>query len=66
MTLLNGKTHRIEGGIPGIPRMFHLDIHRACDKFLASRGLLPTVAGSRQNSWLFGHGYGKRRPEKTH
>ena len=64
MTLLNGKTHSIEAGVPGIPWMYHLDIHRACDKFRASRGLAPSAAGSRRNSWLFGHSSGKR-PKKT-
>jgi hypothetical protein len=53
MILLNGKTHRIEDGVPGVPRMYHLDIHRACDRFLASRGLTQS-SGSRRNSWLFG------------
>ena len=36
MTLKNGKTHKIEGAVPGIPRIHHLEMHRACDRFLAS------------------------------
>jgi hypothetical protein len=33
--------------------MHHLQIHRACDRFLESRGLA-TVSASRRNTWLFG------------
>ena len=53
MKLKNGLVTEIEDGVPGIPRMFHLQIHRACDRFLASRGLT-TVSAQRRNSWLFG------------
>jgi hypothetical protein len=53
MILRNGKVHRLEAGVPGIPRMYHLDIHRACDRFLAKRGLVP-APDSRRNTWLFG------------
>jgi hypothetical protein len=53
MKFKNGLVTEIEGGVPGHPRMFHLQIHRACDRFLASRGLT-TVSARRRNSWLFG------------
>ena len=49
----NGRPIRIEEGVPGYPRMHHLAIHRACDRFLESRGLT-TVSSSRRNTWLFG------------
>ena len=57
----NGRPIRLEEGIPGYPRgMNHLLIHAACDKFLASRGIIAD-AGSRRNAWLFGP---KRRAAK--
>jgi len=49
----NGRPIRLEEGVPGYPRMHHLAIHRACDRFLESRGLA-TVSASRRNTWLFG------------
>jgi hypothetical protein len=49
----NGRPIRLEEGVPGYPRMHHLAIHRACDRFLESRGLT-TVSSSRRNTWLFG------------
>lgn len=49
----NGRPIRLEDGAPGYPRMHHLAIHRACDRFLESRGLV-TTSGSRRNTWLFG------------
>jgi hypothetical protein len=60
MTLRNGKVYRLEDGIPGTPRIYHLAIHRACDRFLASRGLI-TDPTSRRHAWLFG---AKRRAAK--
>lgn len=61
MILRNGKVHRFEEGIPGEPRMYHLTIHRACDRFLASRGLTAIDPTSRRHAWLFGR---KRRAAK--
>jgi hypothetical protein len=49
----NGKVLEVERGTPGIPRMFHLDVHRACDRFLAKRGLV-TGASFRKSAWLYG------------
>ena len=49
----NGRPIRLEESVPGYPRMYHLAIHRACDRFLESRGLA-TVSSSRRNTWLFG------------
>ena len=49
----NGRPIRLEEGVPGYPRMHHLAIHAACDRFLASRGLT-TVTSLRRNTWLFG------------
>ena len=57
----NGRPIKIEGGLPGYPRgMNHLLIHAACDRFLASRGLI-TDPTSRRHAWLFG---AKRRAAK--
>ena len=53
MTLKNGKTHKIEDAVPGIPRIHHLEMHRACDRFLASRGLV-TQSAFRHSAWLYG------------
>jgi hypothetical protein len=39
MMLKNGKTQTIEAGTPGCPYIRHLDIHAACDRWLAGRGL---------------------------
>ena len=54
MTLKNGKAHKIEAGVPGIPRIHHLEMHRACDRFLASRGLA-TQSAFRKSAWLYGN-----------
>lgn len=56
----NGRPIKIEEGIPGLPRMNHLLIHEACDRFLTSRGLAATDPTSRRHAWLFG----KRRARK--
>ena len=39
MMTMNGQTQTIEAGVPGCPYIRHLDIHAACDRWLASRGL---------------------------
>lgn len=52
MTLRNGKVHRIEGAVPGVPRISHLEIQAACNKFLARRGL--HAPGFRRSEWLYG------------
>jgi hypothetical protein len=54
MTLKNGKTHKIEAGVPGMPRIMHLEMHAACDRFLASRGLA-TQSAFRKSAWLYGN-----------
>ena len=61
MTYRNGKIHRIEEGLPETPRMYHLSIHRACDRFLASRGVA-TGYNFRNSDFIFGAG--KRRKAK--
>ena len=39
MMTKNGKTEVIEEGTPGCPYIRHLEVHAACDRWLASRGL---------------------------
>ena len=53
MTLRNGKIHKIEDGVPGIVRINHLLMHKACDAFLASRGLV-TAPSFQKSGWLYG------------
>jgi hypothetical protein len=53
MTLKNRKVHRIEAAVPGVPRIMHLEVHAACDRFLASRGL-STQGAFRKSAWLYG------------
>ncbi len=53
MTLKNGKVHKIEAGIPGVPRIRHLEVHAACDRWLASRGLV-AAPSFRKSAWLYG------------
>jgi hypothetical protein len=53
MTLKNRKVHRIEAGVPGVPHIRHLEVHAACDRFLASRGLMRAPA-FRKSAWLYG------------
>lgn len=60
MTTRNGKTHKIEGGVPGVPQIRHLEIHRACDRWLASRGLAMQSA-FRKSAWLYGNVTTERR-----
>ena len=40
MMTKNGKTQKVEDGVPGCPYIRHLEIHAACDRFLASRGII--------------------------
>lgn len=60
MTYHNGKTHKIERGVAGMPEMRHLEIQRACDRFLASRGLA-TQSAFRKSAWLYGRVTTERR-----
>jgi len=60
MTYHNGKLHKIEGSVPGVPRINHLLMQRACDAFLASRGLV-TAPSFRRSEWLYGRPAMKRR-----
>lgn len=53
MILRNGKVHRLEEGVPGVPRIRHLEFHQACDRFLLGRGLI-TAPSFRKSAWLFG------------
>jgi hypothetical protein len=59
MTTKNRKIIAIEDGVPGCPNIGHLAIHKACDRFLASRGLA-TGSAFRRAAWLFGRS-AKRR-----
>ena len=61
MTYKNGKVHHIEPAVPGIPRMHHLEVHEACNRFLQSRGAL-TDHNFRSSDFIFGRG--KRRARK--
>ena len=60
MTYKNGKTHKIEAGVPGCPEMRHLEIQRACERFLASRGIA-TQSAFRKSAWLYGAVTAERR-----
>jgi len=53
MMTKNGKTQKIEGGVPGCPYIRHLEIHAACDRFLVSRGII-TDPNFRKSAWLYG------------
>jgi hypothetical protein len=60
MTKKNHTIIAIEDGVPGCPRINHLAIHKACDRFLAKRGL--HNPGFRRSEWLFGRpAIGQRR-----
>jgi hypothetical protein len=52
MTKRNHTILAIEAGVPGCPRINHLEIHKACDRFLSKRGL-PTHS-FRRSEFLFG------------
>ena len=53
MTTKNGRPIQIDRGTAGVPRIYHLEMHRACDRFLAKRGIGTAPVG-RRNNWLFG------------
>ncbi len=59
MTKKNHRVIAIEDGVPGCPRIGHLAIHAACDRFLAKRGL--HNPGFRRSEWLYGRMAMKRR-----
>jgi len=61
MTLRNGKIHKIEDGVPGIPRMRHLEVQQACNRFLQSRGVM-TDHNFRNSDFIFGAGKRRKRP----
>jgi hypothetical protein len=52
MTTKNRKVIAIEAGVPGTPRISHLSIQEACNRFLAKRGL--HNPGFRRSEWLYG------------
>jgi hypothetical protein len=54
MMTKNGKTHKVEDGVPGVPHIRHLEVHAACDRFLASRGLTDLSPTFRKSAWLYG------------
>ena len=61
MKLKNGCITDIEAGVPGLPQINHLLMQKACDRFLAKRGLI-TSANFRRSEWLFGRAaIGQRR-----
>lgn len=41
MTYKNGRLVALESGVAGVPKMNHLDVQRACDRWLAARGIVP-------------------------
>lgn len=53
MKTKNGQPIQVEEGTAGVPRIYHLEMHRACDKFFARRGIA-SIAAARRNSFLFG------------
>jgi hypothetical protein len=59
MTTKNGKVLAIEAAVPGTPRINHLSIHQACNRFLAKRGL--HNPGFARSEWLYGRMAMKRR-----
>ena len=60
MKFKNGCITDIEAGVPGLPKIGHTAIQKACDRFLAKRGLI-TGASFRRSSWLFGRAAANRR-----
>jgi hypothetical protein len=61
MKLKNGLVTEVERGVPGLPQISHLLMQKACDRFLAKRGLI-TGANFRRSEWLFGRAaIGQRR-----
>jgi hypothetical protein len=61
MTLKNRKLHKLEAGVPGVPHIRHLEMHAACDRFLASRGLATGSPFRRKSAWLYGAVTAERR-----
>jgi hypothetical protein len=59
MTTKNRKVIAIEDGVPGTPRINHLSIQEACNRFLAKRGLYNP--GFARSEWLYGRMAMKRR-----
>lgn len=49
----NGRPLEIEDAVPGYPRIGHLAIHRACERFFAKRGMR-TAPSFRRSEFLFG------------
>jgi len=60
MMTKNGKTHKVEAGVPGVPHIRHLEGHAACVRFLASRALLQAPS-FRNCAWLYGAVTAERR-----
>ena len=60
MTLKNRKILKIESGVSGVPHIRHLEVHAACDRWLASRGLTQAPA-FRKSAWLYGAVTAERR-----
>jgi hypothetical protein len=61
MKFKNGCVTEVERGVPGLPQINHLLMQKACDRFLAKRGLI-AGANFRRSEWLFGRpAIGQRR-----
>lgn len=60
MTTRNGKVHRMEEGLPGVPRIYHAQFQRACDRWLGARGLV-TAPNFRNSDFIFGAGKARRK-----
>jgi hypothetical protein len=60
MKFKNGCVTEVERGVPGLPQINHLLMQKACDRFLAKRGLI-TAPSFRRSEWLFGRMAMKRR-----
>ena len=61
MKFKNGCVTEVERGVPGLPRINHLLMQKACDRFLEKRGMM-TGASFRRSEWLFGRmATGKQR-----
>jgi hypothetical protein len=61
MKFKNGCITEVERGVPGLPQINHLLMQKACDRFLAKRGLI-TQPSFRNSGFIFGRG--KRRARK--
>ena len=61
MKFKNGCVTEVERGVSGLPQINHTLMQKACDRFLAKRGLI-TGANFRRSEWLFGRAaIGQRR-----